>query len=125
MTLTEYLQAWPKEPFNWRTRNCAHFAAGWVKAYRGIDVFARLPGHSKLTDWLRYVEAHGIESVISEALRSEPIPGALAQQNDIMLGTGSHTGWTLGICNGRLTACLGLDGNVVFTDQVAEKAWRL
>lgn len=128
MTLTQYISAWGSEPFNWADRTCVHFVAGWAKERLQRDVLAGLP--LPLPDsplgWARLVRmGGGIRTLIEQAVGSGPIPSACAMDGDLVLFRGEQTGWTLGICNGRLSIVPSDSGLTFLNTLDAEMAWKL
>lgn len=109
-------------PFDWRTHNCATFAADVVEAMTGErlhDTFAALHGHRR----------HAIAaSKRMRALVSAQLPVMIAppyaQRGDVVYVEIDGTAG-LGICNGNTAVCLGPDGLAFVPMEAAQCAWRI
>ena len=84
MKLDDYLDSISLH-FDWRTNNCCHFAARWVKANTGRDWMADLPATGSLREAIRLKEALGgpLERIVSNCL-GQPIPVASARAGDVV-----------------------------------------
>lgn len=132
--LTDYLAAAALRPFCWRTNNCAHFVAGWVRQATGRDALAGLRRASTPTGWRRQaLRAGGMAALVTQQLRCEPVAPALAALGDVVLLPADpalhprhSAGGALALCNGLYAMTLADRGAVGFVamDQ-ALHAWRL
>lgn len=112
MTLTDYIASWPAR-FDWHDSHCAHFALGWVQASTGRPALAAMPDVSGLREWVKAVrDAGGMERMVSDRLRCEPIPAPSAQAGDMVMMPGLLTGGALGIRLHAGVAVLGEGGRV-------------
>ena len=116
MKLSQYLEQW--DSFDWRTANCAHFAAQWA----GVDL-SDLPmpaGKDQVRAILRADKTTSIKDSVTKRL-GDPICPTLARVGDIVI-----SGHTLGICNGRVFAAPADGRGIVFVPMAqAEAAWRV
>lgn len=123
--LTGYLQACP--PFNWRTHNCAQFAAGWLRLVEGTA--PAVPGADGLLDARRLLQRRGgtLREAVTRALRRQPVAAALAGPGHLVLVVGVHgpSHQALGICAGRTAAVLGPEGVQHLPMAAASAAWRV
>jgi hypothetical protein len=123
--LSEYLAG--LGPFDWAAGNCCHFAARWVAFNGQPDPMAGL----RCTPTLRAArrlehELGGIVAAVSHALGREHIPVASARVGDIVHFALPQGGFTLGICNGRASACLDEAGSISWPPTLEGTcAWRL
>lgn len=114
--LAHYLAAW--RGFDWRTANCAHFAAGFAApaALQGVPMPA---GAGSLRATLRALGARSLRQAVTMRLGAEISP-LLARAGDVVL-------WrrTLGLCIGRQAALPTCCGAVVFLPmRDCAAAWR-
>lgn len=125
MTLVAYLAS--VDRFDWATANCAHFAAGWLRANGQPDPTENLPATPDRSAVRALVERlGGICAACSRALGRDPIDWRLAQVGDIVLIDIPGGGFTLGICNGRQAACIDAEGGLGWVSmRDATCAWRL
>lgn len=129
--LAEYVAACARQPFDWPTANCCHFAAGWLAVATGRDPMAALPTTPDALAARRLVRKHGddLRGVVSYALGRAPIVPALAQTGDLVLvdsGTEDGTGQALGLCSGPSIIALDAHGSAHFLPLEAGLcAWRL
>lgn len=128
--LTAYLAERQPAPFDWRTANCAHFAAGFVARVEGRDVLAALRMPTTLGEARRRLRrGGGLQRLVTHALNREPIAAPFAQVGDVVLLRLSETdaeAMALGLCCGEYAAAATEDGGVThhpMTNAVA--AWRV
>ena len=58
--LASYLdQADSRGPFDWRTYNCSHFAAGWWQAYTGVDALQGITMPASANEAARFLARRG------------------------------------------------------------------
>lgn len=124
--LSAYLASASGGAFDWRSANCAHFAAGWVRWATGRDVRGSLPERGNMREWARLArDAGGMQVLVTDRLRCQPIAPAFARLGDIVLLPGALTG-TLAVCNGRTAVCPADPRGTVFLPMSsAIYAWRL
>lgn len=120
--LSGYLAACP--PFDWSARNCAQFAAAWVKQIERRDVGA--PGVADLAESRRVLHRMGgsLQAAVTAELAREPVPAAMARPGDVVL-VERDGGQTLGICAGRTAAVLTAAGVAHLPMQQALAAWHI
>lgn len=118
MRLDQFLETWHPAGFDWAQSCCAHFVGQWIEARTGTTpLILAVESPKTPLAWSRFVGDHGgVEAAVdafSGWVRKDP---GLVQQGDIILTEGSITGWTLGICAGRLAAVLSATGQVVLQE---------
>lgn len=130
--LDAYLQRHAGQPFCWRTHNCAHFAAGWVREVRGVDLLHSWGPLMKSTRHaLRRLKAEGGHQTVADRALGPHMPGQYAARGDVVLlqGWGAHaaryTGSAWGICTGNRVAALGPNGLLLLPIDQARVAWRV
>lgn len=131
--LQHYLQAWGAQPFNWRSANCCHLAAGWVQAATGRNPMQGLAETPDLRAALRLLQTLGgsVASAWTQQLGCEPVPPPLARLGDVVLmpipnPDGQGTGSAVGICNGRTAVYTTHGGHLLYQPmQLATHAWPL
>lgn len=128
MTLTQYL-ARPVSPFDWATRNCSHFAAGWVLEREGFDPMAGLAPTPDAEAARELVSTLGGDLARAWAARMgrEPGDARYAQQGDVVIVPANvEGGLAAGICTGEAIAVLLESGAVAFFPlKVGRCAWRI
>lgn len=133
--LAGYLAALPRKPFDWRTHNCCHWAAGWVRHATGLDPMQGLRATPTLRAALRMEQAMGgMQAAVSARLGCESVPAADAQAGDLVLflQPAQHArrrggvGAVVAVCLGLDAVCLGERGELVrLSMDRAACAWRL
>lgn len=128
--LDAYLQRHAGQPFCWRTHNCAHFAAGWVREVRGVDLlhsWGPLMYQTRVA--LRRLRAEGGHQVVADRALGPHLPGVYAARGDVVLlhtkRLRRFTGSAWGICTGNRIAALGPSGVLAVPMSYAEAAWRV
>lgn len=133
--LSEFLAAWSTRAvaFDWRSRNCVHFAAAWVLEQTGRDVLAgvaRTP-HVRAARRVLASMGGGLAEAWTRQHAGLAVSPLLAQTGDLALvpldsRVGAGVGAAIGICSGRDVVLLAEDGQLAFRsiDQ-ATIAWRL
>jgi hypothetical protein len=125
--LAQYVSS-PRGAFDWSVNNCCTFAAGWVREIEGHEVMPTEPTPDAKAAW-RLIERHGsLANAVSEQLGRAPIPPSQAQVGDVvMVPLIEHPGRaSIGICNGRTSILLGVDGEAIFVATAAAMhAWRV
>jgi hypothetical protein len=109
--------------FDWKTHNCIHWGANWVKVCTGKEVIPQcdMPdGQDQVRATLKQLSLQSIADAVTSAL-GDPIHPNMAQTGDIVLLKPR----SIGICNGRYAAALTMDGVVMVPMDQAEKAWRV
>lgn len=128
MTLAQYL-ARAVTPFDWGTRNCCHFAAGWVLEREGFDPMAGLAPTPDATAARELVDSLGGDLARAWANRMgrEPTDPRYAQLGDVVIVPANvEGGLAAGICTGDQIAALLEDGAVAFFPlKVGRCAWRI
>ena len=123
--LTQYLADWPVAGFDWHTRHCGTFAAGWVRLVTGRDALAGLEGHRTLADWRRAV-GDDMAELVTRQLGIMPRLPMLAQVGDVVLLPGRLAGGTLALCAGRTAATVDEHGACLHLPMLqARCAWPL
>jgi hypothetical protein len=111
--LDAYLNAWSSRTFDWRTANCAQFAAGWVEPRTKREAMRRITSYG--SDLAEAVTLHLGEQI-------EPV---YAQAGDVVI-LRLTLSTALGICTGRLAATLTEGGGLVMVPMThAVNAWRI
>lgn len=118
--LASYLdQADGRGPFDWRTHNCSHFAAGWWQACTGVDALQGITMPASANEALRWLARRGglFVDVVAERIDRARIDPRLAQPGDVLI---VNAGWfqggigaALGICDGRRAVLLSTEGRLV------------
>lgn len=133
--LAHYLGQQIGAQFDWRTRNCCHFAAGWVLALMGTDPMRGLPQTTDAQSARRLVRSLGgsLRAAWSQQLGMEPVPAALAEVGDVVLidntllqtmGSADGVGALVGVCCGHVVGVLADDGALLYLPlAAAECAW--
>lgn len=120
--LAAYLDASSRSrvAFNWRDRNCCHFAAGWVLEATGRDVLAGLGVTPDGRAALRLVRAMGgsLEQAWTRQLGIAPVLPLFARVGDVVLLPTSPLlvglGAAVGVCAGAQVACIDALGSTLF-----------
>jgi hypothetical protein len=107
------------KPFEWATRNCAHFATTWIDEATGHDLLEGLPATPDARAALRLLESLGgdLPSAFRRLHKGREISPAQAQTGDILIvptDAAAGVGHALGICNGRHVMLLDASGAAVF-----------
>lgn len=140
------------KPFDWRTNNCAHFAAGWVALCRGVDPLTEWLGVMPSTrSALRKLKQAGGYMGATAAVLGDYKDGLYAQRGDVVLLDAArwvhadrralgyptstrarvgifptkYCGMAWGICTGNRIAALGKDGVLMLPMIAARAAWRV
>jgi len=128
--LTEFLDGWPMQPFDWPTRNCCHFAAAWIRFATGKEI--ELPATADARSARKALKRLG--GSLAEGCRrlhsGLEVPPSLAQTGDLVLvpvdGEGEGVGEALGICSGRDAVLIDSAGKpTILPMDRATNAWRL
>ncbi len=130
--LDAYLDQHAGQPFCWRTHNCAHFAAGWVRHVRGVDLLQPWgPLMQQTRTALRRLRAEGGHLVVADKALGAHLPGQYAARGDVVLLAGwgcmakRYTGAAWGLCTGNRIAALAPTGLVLLPLDQARVAWRV
>lgn len=118
--LDDYLAACP--PFNWRTHNCGHFAAGWLQVVEGAAPPA--PAMSCGAAYHRALRQLQVDlaGYITLTLQRRPMVPAIARPGDLLLwDCNGQQG--LAICNGRTAAGISTAGVRHIPLQYATHGW--
>ena len=105
------------EPFEWRDRNCCHFAAGWVRQMTGRDVLAGLPATPDARAALCLVRrlGGGLAEAWTRQLGVDPVLPLFARVGDVVLLPAAPEigglGAAVGVCAGRTVVCIDALGN--------------
>lgn len=119
-----YLAECSERRFDWRTWNCAHFAAGWVQRVTGLDVLAGLPATPSGPAAVRVTRRIGatLADAVQQRLGFEGCAPAEARVGDLVLVERR----ALGICTGGQAVVLLVGGGVGFVPMAeATHAWRV
>lgn len=116
--LERFLEQQPSEAFSWSSRHCAHFGAQWVRELRGVDPlpdWATSEGATARSLYRRaQKEAGGLPEAVTKFTGVQPRSAAFARLGDlVLLPTGQHRG-ALGVCAGRKSAFLGMNGGIIY-----------
>lgn len=119
--LSAYLESIDgSQPFDWRTNNCSHLAAGWWLAATGIKALQGLAMPCGPTTAPRWLARHGgcFADLVARQLKRARIAPQLAQAGDLVIVADGlcslgGVGGALGVCTGRLAVLLGADGRLV------------
>lgn len=124
MELGLYLAECSGRSFDWRSWNCAHFAAGWVRKVCGIDPLAGLPEAASQRGAWRLLRRLGLTMADAVDMRlgfAQAAPEAACVGDLVLLD-----GRALGICTGRQAVVLLEGGGVGFVPlSAATHAWRV
>lgn len=131
-------------PFNWASRNCAHFAGNWWLRATQVDALLGLAMPASAAAARRWLRGQGapLVDLVGPRIGRSRIAAAFAQVGDVVAlqadtvvlahagrgaaGKGTGAGVALGICTGRLAAGLAPDGRVVHVPMArALCAWPL
>lgn len=110
-------------PFSWGRNDCAAFAAAWLRALHGIDVFLRLGiryGDARAAR--RYLRDGGLEVWCERALGAPLASVALAQRGDLAL-LPTERGPALTVVAGEYVAGPGRNGLQFEPVSMALAAW--
>jgi hypothetical protein len=114
--------------FDWATNNCCHFAAGWVRSEEGRDPMPVEPMTDAKTTH-RLIDRHGgLAAFVSSQLGRAPIAPSEAQIGDLVMVPlpDNPARASVGICNGRTTLVMGVDGQALFVPTLqGAHAWRV
>jgi hypothetical protein len=119
--LASYLdQADGRGPFDWRTYNCSHFAAGWWQACTGVDALQGIAMPASANEAARLLARRGgtLVDLVTSRIDRPRIDPRLAQPGDLLIiNAGAWfeggIGAALGICTGRLAVMLSAEGRLV------------
>lgn len=129
MTLDEFIADKRGRPFVWGGNDCCTVAADWVREKTGKDPMHELRGlTSPLLAMRRLRDLGGFRAAASARLTE--IPRFMALPGDVCLvhsgrRIGRASGYSFGICTGRLIAAPGPDGLVFGPITEAVAAWRV
>jgi hypothetical protein len=110
--------------FDWRTFNCTHFAAAWVRMAEPGLLPEEWPEPASALAAARLIkERGGLAAWVTDVLRRDPIPMAFATTGDLVMMPGATVG-LLGVCNGRLVGAMSDEHSLQFIPMPAEGlAW--
>lgn len=128
--LQGYLSVDAVQSFDWRSRNCCHFVAGWVGCLTGADPLAGLPPTPDAPSARRLVRQLGGSLQAAVTARLGPsVPPAQAHTGDVALLPASRpggVGGSLGIVSGRHVWALTDSGELQAQPlDSAQCAWRV
>lgn len=126
--LDAYLAAHSLSRFDWRTRNCCHFAARWVELATGDRPMDGLDQTADLRAARRLIGSLGgtLADAVTRRLGRAAIAPAMARLGDIVLAPPGDNGAAVGLCNGRVAAFLTEHEGLTFAPmECATHAWRL
>lgn len=118
--LDDYLAACP--PFDWRTHNCGHFAAGWLQVAEGAAPPAPvLACGAAYRLSLRRLQVD-LAGYMTHTLQRQPVPPSSARPGDLLLWACNNR-QGLAICTGRTAAGISPAGVQHMAMQHATQAW--
>lgn len=125
--LQDYAAGYGCAPFDWKTANCCHFAAGWIRLRTGVDPMAGLPETPAAKDARRLVRVlGGLRQAMTKQSGCRQILASLAQVGDVVLRELPEGGVALGICAGRTAMHVDENGDIVHIEMAgATCAWRV
>lgn len=121
--LIEHLDEMRRTPFEWGSNDCALSVARWVHICTGQDHSSDWIGNYKTERGAaRKMRARGFTSaakIVDAKLPFVSVP--FARRGDIVL----HPNGSLGICNGKISVFLGVEGAIDIETLCCIKAWRV
>lgn len=113
----------PLRAFEWRGRNCCHFAAGWWQRCTGCDALAGIAMPRSARAALRYLrdQRATLAQLVTQRIARAPIAAHDCAAGDLALvpTAGSGIGAALGICmavpgceRALGVAVMGVDGRI-------------
>jgi len=129
LKLDLFIEEKRRQPFNWRTNNCAFFAADWLAIMLGVDLAARF--RERVTSprsALAAIDSHGeVDAIAAQELEhvgATEVALALARRGDIVT-TDTRHGPAMGVWLGHCAAFAGPEGvEFIRADQI-RRAWRV
>lgn len=117
--LSEYLQERREMPFKYGSNDCAHFAAGAVKAVTGEDVMSDIKSYTTKAGSLRAIKEAGADSLEQIIDRKfEALPIGFASTGDLALYDGS-----VGVVLSGKAAFVSEDGFALVPRDQWTQAW--
>ena len=111
--------------FSWRSNNCVTFAAGFVRAYHGVDLLGAEGRPEDLRSAIREVATYGSLSAAATSRLGPPVDPRLAAYGDLVLVEGTEgVGDSLGVCVGPSVLAPGEAGLVRLPMSQAKHAWK-
>lgn len=118
-----------RQAFDWRSNNCAFFAADWLAILVGVDLAEKFRG--KVTSprsALDVIQAGGEVDAIAaqelERIGASEVAVALARRGDIVTTETRH-GPAMGVWLGHCAAFAGPEGVQFIRAEEIRRAWRV
>lgn len=122
--LAAHLEAARGRPFAWGAHDCCAWAADWIVAATGEDVFAPWRGYTDAREAMRRLESAGGVAGLWTQLLGQPIAPAFAQRGDVVLVEVDGRE-TAAVCVGEEIAAPGETDLVRVPARMGRCAWRV
>lgn len=128
--LDDFIAAHRHTPFQWGANDCCTVAADWVLVKTGGDPMHDLRGLDSALQAMRRLRALGGFRAAGAARLGSEIPRLTAAVGDVCLvhsgrRIGRASGYSFGVCTGRLIAAPALDGLAFTPITEAVAAWHV
>lgn len=126
--LQEFVQSYPKAPFDWEVHNCAHLVGNWIGFLSQGERYVVPPPFANKAAIRRFFVEHNtdLESLVTKYTSLQKIEPQYVTQGDIVLHKDpSQDFLALGIYVGPHTLLLGESGKIIFDILPIAAAWKI